>query len=151
MLGVVFNPLLVLTLLHKIRVDQSPRDHLDVLQLVLWLPILDRQFKVKVMVRSPEKLSEFGDKIEIVRGDYFDKNILSVAVKDFNVVISTIGPPENRKNELTPENFRQALKSLVEIMNDLNVQRFINLASTGTSFEGEEINFPRRCYGESGL
>jgi putative NADH-flavin reductase len=45
-----------------------------------------------VLVRSPHKLGEFANRVEVVEGDYFDKTKIAEAIKGTDIVISAIGP-----------------------------------------------------------
>ncbi|MCG8633972.1 MAG: NAD(P)H-binding protein, partial [Desulfobacterales bacterium] len=105
---------------------------------------IDRQYEIKALARSPEKLQRHREEIEIIKGDYFERESLCEVIQGTDAVISAIGPPETRKSGLTAEDFETALKCLVELMNESGVRRFINLASTGTSYAGESISSGRK-------
>ena len=54
---------------------------------------LDRQHEIKILVRSPEKIGNFQNKVEVIQGDYFNKESISKAIHGVDAIISTIGPP----------------------------------------------------------
>ena len=54
---------------------------------------LERGFEVKALVRTPEKLGDLKDKIEIIKGDYFDKEMILKTIEDTEAILSTLGPP----------------------------------------------------------
>ncbi len=105
---------------------------------------LEQQCEIKVLVRSLEKMRDLQAKVDIVQGDYFNRESLSEAVEGVDAILSTIGPPETRKSDLTPEHFKAAMKNLVEVMREFKIHRFIYLASTGTSYQGESLSIGRK-------
>ncbi len=54
---------------------------------------LERGFEVKALVRTPEKLGDLKDKIKIIKGDYFDKEMILRTIEGTTAILSTLGPP----------------------------------------------------------
>ena len=80
----------------------------------------------------------------VVRGDYMDPDAVRRTLEGVDAVLSTIGPPPNRKTELTPEDFGRAMDRLIAAMRAAGVSRIINVASTATRFGREPYGWGRR-------
>jgi len=105
---------------------------------------LKRNFSVIAVARDLSKLDKFSNKIEKLKADYFDLSSITSKLEQADVVISTVGPPENRKSSLTADDFANAMKELIFLIENSSTKRFIHIASAGTSYEGEYINFSRK-------
>ena len=105
---------------------------------------VERNIKVKVLVRSPDKLGDMSSKVQIITGDYFDKTAIKKAIAGAEAVISTIGPPTGWRRKLSPDDYETAMKNVVEIMQEEGIDRFVYLASAGTSYSGEKITYGRK-------
>ena len=105
---------------------------------------LARNFEVTVLVRTPDKVNALPASVNVVLGDYFDPQALAIAVEGSSAVLSTIGPPTTRNSPLKPEDFHQAMMGLITVLESKGITRFIHLASTGTRFKNEPINFKRK-------
>lgn len=53
---------------------------------------LDRRHKLTAFVRAPERLKEFGDRIEIAQGDLLSAPELARVISGHDAVLSTFGP-----------------------------------------------------------
>ena len=105
---------------------------------------LNRNFSVIAVARNLAKLDKFGNRIEKLKADYFDLSSIASKLEQADVVISTIGPPENRKSSLTADDFAKAMNKLISLMENSSSKRFIQIASAGSSYEGENINVSRK-------
>lgn len=105
---------------------------------------LRRGFNFIAVARDTKKLAKFGNSISVVKGDYFDFDSIRHLFKRADVVVNTIGPPENRSSKLTATDFADAMKNLVAYVESTESKRLIHIASAGTSFNGEAITFSRK-------
>jgi putative NADH-flavin reductase len=89
---------------------------------VLLKKALERGYEVKTLVRNPEKLGEFKDKVEFLQGDIFQTKKVSECVSGVKAVFSTV-PPEGDTKE--PEKYGKAMKDLVGILEEKGIKRLI--------------------------
>lgn len=85
--------------------------------------------KVKALVRTPSKLGDLAQKIEVIQGDVSDEAALAKTVSGVDVVLSATGPT-NQPDQ--PELFRDAARKLVKVMNESGVKRLVVLAGAGS-------------------
>ena len=76
---------------------------------------LEREFKVRALVRKPEKLDAFKDKIEIVQGGIKDEDKMLELVTGADVVISTLGSPSNSVLVM-----KAAAETLVKVLSEMD-------------------------------
>ena len=107
---------------------------------------IDRNIEVKALVRTPAKLGSLSDKIEVIQGDYLDKEMTFKTIEGTQAVLSTVGPPMGRKHSVKPDDFENGMLNVVNHMQGLGINRIINMASLATSFEGEHIIFSRKFF-----
>ena len=107
---------------------------------------LERGFEVKALVRTPEKLGELQDKIEIIKGDYFDKEMILKTIGDTTAILSTLGPPLGRNHSVKPEDYGNAMQNLIQCMKEVGISRLISLSSMTTSYKEEPITLPRKLF-----
>ena len=101
---------------------------------------LDKGYQVRTLVRTPEKLGEFKDRVEYTQGSVSQSNKLEETVNGTEVVISTVGPPQ--KNPGNPETYKNALENLVSILEKHNVKRYIHIGGAA-HLGGENENWSR--------
>lgn len=104
---------------------------------------LEQKIEVRALVRSPDKLGELSDKLEIVAGDYFSPQDQAKTLEGVDLVISTIGPPSVRKGGPKAEQFGEAMTSLINEMNAKGITRIVNVAGASASYTGEKITISR--------
>ena len=75
---------------------------------------LERNLKVKALVRKPEKLDAYKEKIEIVQGGIKDEDKILELVTGVDVVISTLGSPSNSILIM-----KSAAESLVKVLDEM--------------------------------
>lgn len=98
-------------------------------------------YEVKVLVRDPEKLGDLKDKVEVIQGNYFEADKVDQTICGTEAVLSTIGPLA--KNTGTPEQFEQAMVSLVSAMKKNRLTRIIWTGGAPTTFGNEKLGFKR--------
>lgn len=91
---------------------------------VLLKKALDEGYQIKTLVRDPEKLGEFKDKVEFIQGSIFNANDIEKTVEGTEVVLSTVGPPQ--RNPGNPEVYKKAMEDLVAILDRQNIKRYIH-------------------------
>jgi putative NADH-flavin reductase len=92
---------------------------------VLLKKALDSGYQVKTLVRDPEKLGEFKDRVEFIQGSIFEPDKMEEAVKGTDVAISTVGPPQ--KKPKNPEKYKTAMDNLITALKKQNIKRFIHI------------------------
>jgi putative NADH-flavin reductase len=95
---------------------------------------LDKGYQVKTLVRNPDKLGEFRDRVEFIHGDIFNVKDIQSTVSGTEAVLSTVGPP-NRKTE-DPEIYKNTMENIVDILVEENIRRFIHVG--GAAHPGGE-------------
>lgn len=84
---------------------------------------------IKVLARSPDKLSQYQDKITVVTGSATESSDLKELLKDTDVVISTIGSPSKEKLVV-----KATAEALVEALQDSSsIPRIIWMTATGVN------------------
>ena len=99
---------------------------------------LESNYQVKTLVRTPNKLGEYKDKVEYIKGNVAEADKLEKAVSETEVVISTIGPP--MKNPGDPELYRKSMENLVTILEKRNIKRYIHIGGAA-HLGGENENW----------
>jgi len=86
---------------------------------------LDDGYQIKTLVRNPDKLSEYKNRIEFIQGNIFEADKIEETVRGTDVVISTVGPPQ--RNPKNPEKYKRAMEDLVAALEKHNIKRFIHI------------------------
>ena len=76
---------------------------------------LERKHQVKALVRKPEKLDAYKDRIEIVQGGIKDEDKMLELVTGADVVISTLGSPSNSVLIM-----KTAAETLVKVLSEMD-------------------------------
>lgn len=92
---------------------------------VLLKKALDRGHQVKTLVRSPEKLGEFKDRVEFIQGTVFEAADIEASVAGTEAVLSTVAP--NQRHPQNPEMYKNAMENLVAALDKQNIKRFIHI------------------------
>ena len=106
---------------------------------VLLKKALAQGHQLKVIARSPEKLGNAKDKVEIVRGDMFDPAALESLIQGVDAVISVAGPPMNGKFDV--EKHARATQDLVYAMKNTKVNRLITITGAAAEVPGQKLGF----------
>src|SRR5438105_712369 len=61
---------------------------------------LERGHELTAYVRSPQKIVESGERLNVVRGDLFDANAMAGAMAGHDIVLSAFGPTTIRTTTL---------------------------------------------------
>lgn len=93
---------------------------------------LDNGHFVTAFVRSPSKLDLEHERLTIVQGDAFDKEVVKSAIANKDAVISCLGSSTGLKKSTQLE---EMTKNVVEGMITNHVQRIIYIASAGIENE----------------
>ena len=80
--------------------------------------------QVKTLVRDPEKLGVYKERVEYVSGDVSQSDKLEKTVVGADVVVSTLPPIENGKD---PDKSAKVMENLVAILERNGIKRFIHL------------------------
>ena len=77
---------------------------------------LERKYQVRALVRKPEKLDAYKDKIQTVQGGITDEDKMLELVTGVDVVISTLGSPN--KQTLIMKTAAETLVKVLDGMED---------------------------------
>jgi len=91
---------------------------------VLLEKALEKGHQVKTLVRDPEKLGAYRERVEYVSGNASQADKLEKTVVGADVVVSTLPPIENGKD---PEKSAKVMEDLVAILERNSIKRFIHL------------------------
>jgi len=91
---------------------------------VLLEKALEKSHQVKTLVRDPEKLGAYRERVEYVSGNASQADKLEKTVVGADVVVSTLPPIENGKD---PEKSAKVMEDLVAILERNSIKRFIHL------------------------
>jgi putative NADH-flavin reductase len=86
---------------------------------------LDKGFQVKTLVRNPDKLGEFRNRVEFIQGDIFNVKDIQSTVIGAEAVLSTVGPPN--RNTGNPQIYEKSMENIVSILEKENIRRFIHV------------------------
>lgn len=110
---------------------------------VLLEKALDAGYEVRTLVRNPDKLGEFKDRVEFIQGNVFQANDIEETVLGTEAVLSTVGPPQ--RNPGDPAKYEQAMKDLVAALEKQNIKRLIHVGgSVNAGGENENWTIGRR-------
>lgn len=91
---------------------------------VLLEKALERGYQVKTLVRDPEKLGIYKDRVEFVSGNASESDKLEKTVVGTEAVLSTL-PPVINTNET--EKYAKAMENLVAILDRNAIKRIIHI------------------------
>lgn len=95
---------------------------------------LSRGHEVTAFARSPEKLADYREQIEIVEGDVQDAEAVSRAVVGADAVVSALGPTEN-----TPDyQVQRGTQHILAAMQEHGVERLVISAGAGVGDPKDE-------------
>jgi len=98
---------------------------------------LSKGYQVKVLVRDPEKLGEFKDKVEVVEGNSLNYTDVENLIKNTDMVVSVLGA-----SNVSPEFMqRDSIRNVVIAMKKLGLKRLISLTGGGVRIEGDKPKF----------
>ncbi len=98
---------------------------------VLLEKALEKGYQVKTLVRNPEKLGMYKERVEFIQGDVFQTDKLEETVRGTDVVFSTV-PPEGNTKE--PEKYAKVMEDVVAVLERHAITRFIHIG--GAAHDG---------------
>lgn len=90
--------------------------------------LLERGFRVKMLLRNPDQVKFNHPAIEKVKGDARNPADIALLLEDCTAVLSTLGQPKGE-----PPIFSTATKNVLNAMQKLNIKRYI--VTTGLSVD----------------
>lgn len=99
--------------------------------------------RVRVLVRSPDKLGALREKVEVIRGDMHDPAALAALVAGVDAVISVAGPPLDKRHH-DSEHHAAAMRLLVSAMMAADVKRIITIAGAAAFVPGRPFGLRQR-------
>jgi putative NADH-flavin reductase len=100
--------------------------------------LLERNFTVKVLVRSPEKLNLYLPNLVVNKGDVLNIADVFETIRDADAVISVIGHVKG----CPPDLQTQAIKNILSAMNQEGIKRLIDLSGSGVKVPGDHPKLP---------
>ena len=85
---------------------------------------LKNGYQVKTLVRNPEKLGIYKDKLDFIQGDITQPEKIKLCFDGVEAVLSTVPPERNAKE---PEKYTEIMKGLITILESNNIKRFIHI------------------------
>jgi putative NADH-flavin reductase len=108
---------------------------------VLLEKALRNGFQIKTLVRNPEKLGSFIDKVEVFQGDITQFEKINECISGVQAVLSTV-PPEAKTRD--PEKYRRIMTEIASSLEKNGVKRFIHVGGAGhDGGENENWTFGR--------
>ncbi len=92
---------------------------------------IENNYKVRVLVRNPEKLSNSKYNIDVVKGDAKNKDDIRALLKGCDVVISTVGQPPKAEPI-----YSIVTDNILNVMKENGIKRYIVVS-------GAPVNDPR--------
>ncbi len=100
-------------------------------------------YSVKAVVRSPEKVTQQSDRLEIIQGDVLNLNDVGKTIADTDIVVSLIGHVDGSPEWLQTD----ATRHIVAAMKRHGVERVISLSGGGVPYpEKDEPKFPDKAF-----
>jgi len=110
---------------------------------VLLEKALEAGYQIKTLVRNPDKLGVYKDKIEFVQGSVFTVEDIEKTVEGTEVVISTVGPPQRKPGD--PKIYEKAMQNIVSVLEKHKIKRYIHTGgAVHAGGEDENWTFGRR-------
>lgn len=85
--------------------------------------LLEKGFRIKLLLRTPEDFTIQNLKIEIIKGDAIDENAIRLLLEGCQAVISTIGQRPGQ-----PMVASRATTHILKTMQEYNIKRYVLLA-----------------------
>ena len=110
---------------------------------ILTQKALDARHDIKTLVRTPEKLGEFKERVEYITGNAFNAPDVLSAISGTDAVLSTIAPSKSRPGSPLP--YQQAMENLVNAMQQCGIKRLIHIGGAAhAGGENEQWSVGRR-------
>jgi putative NADH-flavin reductase len=95
---------------------------------VLLSKALENGYQIRTLVRNPEKLGIYKDKVEFIQGDISQLEKINDCFIGVEAVLSTVPPERNTKE---PEKNAKIMREMVAILERNNIKRFIHIGGAG--------------------
>ena len=105
----------------------------------LAMKALDSDYQVRMLVRNPEKLTNYDNRIEILKGDAQDINSISSLLKNCNIVINAFGQPVK---ELPA--YSRLTNNILSIMKEYEMNRYIGVTGASLTIKGDNKSWLNR-------
>lgn len=99
---------------------------------------LEADMSVRVLARTPSKLTLTHPKLEVVQGDALNASNVAAAVAGMDAVVTTLGVPYTFKAVTL---YSEATALMLDAMKSASVRRFVGVTSGGTH-PGHDPNTP---------
>lgn len=100
---------------------------------------LENGYQVRMLVRTPKKLSLIDDRIEIVEGAVQNREDIQKLLKDCQIVINTFGQPLKEKPI-----YSSVTKTIIEIMAELQIERYIGVTGGSLTISNDKKSLINR-------
>ncbi|WP_311315945.1 NAD(P)H-binding protein [Niallia sp. MER 6] len=100
---------------------------------------LENGYQVRMLVRTPKKLSLNDDRIEIVEGAVQNREDIQKLLKDCQIVINTFGQPLKEKPI-----YSSVTKTIIEIMAELQIERYIGVTGGSLTISNDKKSLINR-------
>jgi putative NADH-flavin reductase len=84
--------------------------------------LIRQGYKIKMLLRNPEKFKTDTPGVEIIQGDVRNYESVYSLITGCNAVVSTLGQPKGKGESLV---FSVAAQNITKAMNSLNVERYV--------------------------
>jgi putative NADH-flavin reductase len=98
---------------------------------ILLKKALEKGHQIKTLVRNPEKLGIYKDKVEFIQGDFSQLDKINKCLMGVEAVLSTVPPERNTKD---PEMYAKIMEELIKIIEKNGIKRFIHIG--GAAHDG---------------
>lgn len=101
--------------------------------------LLEQGFKIKLLLRNPDKFEISGPLVEKIAGDVRNLSSLNSLLEGCDAVISTLGQTKGESPV-----FSQAAANIIEAMNTQNIRRYIVITGMTLDTEHDKKGFSTR-------
>jgi putative NADH-flavin reductase len=104
---------------------------------------LDAGYQIKTLVRDPDKLGEFINRVEYIVGSINQTDKVEETISGTEAVISTVGPPMKKLGY--PASYKDTMETMVALLEKNNIRRFVHIGGAAHSGgENESWSIGRR-------
>ncbi len=97
--------------------------------------LLNRGYRLKLLLRFPEKFQLNHSSVEPIKGDVRDPFAVVSVMQECDAIVSAIGQPRNEESI-----FSQATRNIVEAMGIYNLRRYISLTGLNVDTPSDNKN-----------
>lgn len=96
--------------------------------------LLQQGYRVRVLVRNPDRLTAKDSALKLIHGDIFDRDALSELVHEARTILHVVGiiTEKNRSGQTFDRVHRLATLNLLEAANAAGVKRWVHMSALGT-------------------